>query len=169
MAVDEGKLEECINRAVVDLRGAVNAVLMSSAMSWAYMRHSPRGRSFLSSLPETWGRTNATSGDGSTVRLRAATSHTSGYLQVLAQRRAGIVYGQPQRPHRSAWRQPADAGCFMWVTAPSITLRQRAKDAGVTNARFEVRLREIVIDGGGFSSMRRAVQTPFNFVLEAKP
>ena len=33
----------------------------------------------------------------------------------------------------------------------------------------EARLREIVVDGGGFRRFRRATQTPFNLVLEARP
>jgi SAM-dependent methyltransferase len=33
----------------------------------------------------------------------------------------------------------------------------------------EARLREVVVSGGGFSRLRRATQTPFNLVLEAKP
>jgi SAM-dependent methyltransferase len=33
----------------------------------------------------------------------------------------------------------------------------------------ERRLREIVVDGGGFTSFRRATETPFNIVLEARP
>jgi SAM-dependent methyltransferase len=33
----------------------------------------------------------------------------------------------------------------------------------------EKRLREIMIDQGGFSTMRRATETPFNIVLEARP
>ena len=33
----------------------------------------------------------------------------------------------------------------------------------------EKRLREIMVDQAGFSSMRRATETPFNIVLEAKP
>jgi 2-polyprenyl-3-methyl-5-hydroxy-6-metoxy-1,4-benzoquinol methylase len=33
----------------------------------------------------------------------------------------------------------------------------------------EVRLREVVVDGGGFTRFRRATETPFNFVLEARP
>lgn len=33
----------------------------------------------------------------------------------------------------------------------------------------EARLRDIVVDGGGFSRFRRAAQTPFNLVLEARP
>ena len=33
----------------------------------------------------------------------------------------------------------------------------------------EMRLREVVVDGGGFSRFRRATQTPFNMVLEARP
>jgi len=31
------------------------------------------------------------------------------------------------------------------------------------------RLREVVVSGGGFSRFRRAAETPFNFVLEARP
>ena len=33
----------------------------------------------------------------------------------------------------------------------------------------EARLREIVVDAGGFSRLRRAAETPFNLVLEARP
>ena len=33
----------------------------------------------------------------------------------------------------------------------------------------EAKLREVLIDQGGFSRMRRATQTPFNIVLEARP
>jgi 2-polyprenyl-3-methyl-5-hydroxy-6-metoxy-1,4-benzoquinol methylase len=33
----------------------------------------------------------------------------------------------------------------------------------------EKRLREVVVDGGGFTRFRRATQTPFNLILEARP
>jgi hypothetical protein len=33
----------------------------------------------------------------------------------------------------------------------------------------EARLRDIVVGGGGFTRFRRATQTPFNLVFEAKP
>jgi SAM-dependent methyltransferase len=33
----------------------------------------------------------------------------------------------------------------------------------------EKRLREVMVDGGGFKRFRRATQTPFNIVLEARP
>jgi SAM-dependent methyltransferase len=33
----------------------------------------------------------------------------------------------------------------------------------------EQRLREVVVDGGGFSRFRRAAETPFNLILEARP
>jgi SAM-dependent methyltransferase len=33
----------------------------------------------------------------------------------------------------------------------------------------EKRLREVIVDGGGFRRLRRATQTPFNMVLEARP
>lgn len=33
----------------------------------------------------------------------------------------------------------------------------------------EAKLREVVMSGGGFSRMRRATETPFNIVLEARP
>jgi hypothetical protein len=33
----------------------------------------------------------------------------------------------------------------------------------------EQRLRETIVDGGGFSRFRRAEETPFNMVLEARP
>lgn len=33
----------------------------------------------------------------------------------------------------------------------------------------EARLRQVIVDEGGFKSMRRAAQTPFNIVLEARP
>jgi hypothetical protein len=32
----------------------------------------------------------------------------------------------------------------------------------------EKRLRQVVVDGGGFTRFRRATETPFNLVLEAK-
>ena len=32
----------------------------------------------------------------------------------------------------------------------------------------EARLRDVVVAGGGFGKMRRATQTPFNLVLEAR-
>jgi hypothetical protein len=32
----------------------------------------------------------------------------------------------------------------------------------------EARLREVVVNGGGFAQLRRATQTPFNLVLEAR-
>ena len=33
----------------------------------------------------------------------------------------------------------------------------------------EARLREVVVAGGGFGSLRRATETPFNLILEARP
>ena len=33
----------------------------------------------------------------------------------------------------------------------------------------EKRLRDVIVDGGGFSRLRRATETPFNMVLEARP
>jgi SAM-dependent methyltransferase len=33
----------------------------------------------------------------------------------------------------------------------------------------EARLRDVVVDGGGFSEFRRATETPFNLVFEARP
>ncbi|BCX46735.1 SAM-dependent methyltransferase [Haloferula helveola] len=33
----------------------------------------------------------------------------------------------------------------------------------------ESRLREVIVDGAGFSTCRRAAETPFNLILEAKP
>jgi len=33
----------------------------------------------------------------------------------------------------------------------------------------EARLRDVIVAGGGFSRLRRATQTPFNLVLEARP
>jgi hypothetical protein len=33
----------------------------------------------------------------------------------------------------------------------------------------EARLRKVVVDQGGFGSFRRATETPFNLVLEARP
>jgi hypothetical protein len=33
----------------------------------------------------------------------------------------------------------------------------------------ERRLREVVVTGGGFGRFRRATETPFNLVLEARP
>ena len=33
----------------------------------------------------------------------------------------------------------------------------------------EARLRNVIVEQGGLSSVRRATETPFNIVLEAKP
>jgi hypothetical protein len=33
----------------------------------------------------------------------------------------------------------------------------------------EAKLREVVVAGGGFTRFRRATQTPFNLVFEARP
>jgi hypothetical protein len=33
----------------------------------------------------------------------------------------------------------------------------------------EKRLRQVVVDGGGFRRFRRAAETPFNIILEARP
>jgi hypothetical protein len=33
----------------------------------------------------------------------------------------------------------------------------------------EARLRQVVVEQGGFSRFRRATETPFNLVLEARP
>jgi hypothetical protein len=33
----------------------------------------------------------------------------------------------------------------------------------------ERRLRQVMVDDGGFSAFRRATETPFNIVLEARP
>jgi SAM-dependent methyltransferase len=33
----------------------------------------------------------------------------------------------------------------------------------------EKRLREVIVNGGGFRGLRRATQTPFNIILEARP
>jgi hypothetical protein len=33
----------------------------------------------------------------------------------------------------------------------------------------EARLREVIVAGGGFSQLRRATETPFNLILEARP
>jgi hypothetical protein len=33
----------------------------------------------------------------------------------------------------------------------------------------EARLRKVIVEGGGFARLRRATQTPFNLVLEARP
>jgi hypothetical protein len=33
----------------------------------------------------------------------------------------------------------------------------------------EKRLRQVIVEGGGFTQFRRATETPFNLVFEAKP
>ena len=40
---------------------------------------------------------------------------------------------------------------------------------GVSGLAVEARLCEAVVTGGGFSRFRRAAETPFNMVLEARP
>ncbi len=45
-----------------------------------------------------------------------------------------------------------------------------ARDGPALGAQAgEARLREVVVDGGGFTRFRRAAETPFNLVLEARP
>ena len=41
--------------------------------------------------------------------------------------------------------------------------------AGLYVEAGESRLREVVVTGGGFKRFRRATETPFNIVLEARP
>lgn len=43
------------------------------------------------------------------------------------------------------------------------------KGPGLGAQAGETRLREVVVGGGGFTRFRRATQTPFNMVLEARP
>jgi 2-polyprenyl-3-methyl-5-hydroxy-6-metoxy-1,4-benzoquinol methylase len=43
------------------------------------------------------------------------------------------------------------------------------KGPGLGAQAGETRLRKVIVEGGGFSRMRRATETPFNLVLEARP
>jgi hypothetical protein len=97
MALDEHKLHEFLGRALVDLGGPVNAVLMSIGDELGLLLY--YGASSLVCVPVSLARNGPALG--------------------------------------------AQAG--------------------------ERRLRDIMVDQGGFSTMRRATETPFNIVLEARP
>jgi SAM-dependent methyltransferase len=51
------------------------------------------------------------------------------------------------------------------------TPASRAQEVGLALGAQagEARLRQVIVDGGGFTRFRRATETPFNIVLEAKP
>jgi ubiquinone/menaquinone biosynthesis C-methylase UbiE len=51
------------------------------------------------------------------------------------------------------------------------TPASRAQEVGLALGAQagEARLRDVVVGGGGFSTFRRATETPFNIVFEAKP
>ena len=57
--------------------------------------------------------------------------------------------------------------CASSLVCVPVSLAQNGPALGAQAG--EKRLREIMIDQAGFSAMRRAAETPFNIVLEARP
>jgi len=76
----------------------------------------------------------------------------------LGLERQGRREPQPRRPHLLLRVDVA-------VRAPL----SRAPRTGSRRAGGEARLRDVVVRKGGFSRFRRAAETPFNLILEARP
>lgn len=60
---------------------------------------------------------------------------------------------------------------FYAASAQICTPASRSQEVGLALGAQagEARLREVVVDGSGFTRFRRATETPFNLVLEARP
>jgi hypothetical protein len=71
---------------------------------------------------------------------------------------------RPEENHNPVGRVFYSASTMLCVPH---SLSQRGPGLGAQAG--EARLRDVVVKGGGFSRMRRATQTPFNLVLEARP
>jgi SAM-dependent methyltransferase len=71
---------------------------------------------------------------------------------------------RPEQNHNPVGRVYYSASTMLCVPH---SLSQRGPGLGAQAG--EARLREIVVGAGGFSKMRRATETPFNLVLEARP
>jgi hypothetical protein len=65
------------------------------------------------------------------------------------------------------WPRPGSPGGASSLVCVPVSLARNGPALGAQAG--ERRLREIMVDQGGFSSMRRATETPFNIVLEAEP
>jgi len=75
-----------------------------------------------------------------------------------------IASDQPEENHNPVGRVFYSASALLCV-AHSLAHRGPALGAQAGEAR----LREIVVAEGGFTSFRRATETPFNMILEARP
>jgi 2-polyprenyl-3-methyl-5-hydroxy-6-metoxy-1,4-benzoquinol methylase len=71
---------------------------------------------------------------------------------------------KPEENHNAVGRVFYSASTMLCVPH---SLSQRGPALGAQAG--EARLRDVIVAGGGFSSLRRATQTPFNLVLEARP
>jgi len=71
---------------------------------------------------------------------------------------------RPEENHNAVGRVFYSASTMLCVPH---SLSQRGPALGAQAG--ETRLRDVIVAGGGFSTLRRATQTPFNLVLEARP
>jgi ubiquinone/menaquinone biosynthesis C-methylase UbiE len=71
---------------------------------------------------------------------------------------------RPEENHNPIGRVFYSASTMLCVPH---SLSQRGPALGAQAG--EARLRQVIVEGGGFSRLRRATQTPFNLVLEARP
>jgi 2-polyprenyl-3-methyl-5-hydroxy-6-metoxy-1,4-benzoquinol methylase len=71
---------------------------------------------------------------------------------------------RPEQNHNAVGRVFYSASTMLCVPH---SLSRRGPALGAQAG--EARLRDVIVTGGGFSTMRRATQTPFNLVLEARP
>ena len=65
--------------------------------------------------------------------------------------------------------QPGRARLLLGVDDAVRAALARASGPALGAQAGEARLREVVVDKGGFSRFRRATETPFNLILEARP
>jgi 2-polyprenyl-3-methyl-5-hydroxy-6-metoxy-1,4-benzoquinol methylase len=75
-----------------------------------------------------------------------------------------FAHDQAERNHNPVGRVFYSASTMLCVPH-SLSLKGPALGAQAGEAR----LRDVIVSGGGFSKMRRATETPFNIVLEARP
>jgi 2-polyprenyl-3-methyl-5-hydroxy-6-metoxy-1,4-benzoquinol methylase len=71
---------------------------------------------------------------------------------------------RPEQNHNPVGRLMYSASTMLCVPH---SLSQKGPALGAQAG--EARLRDVIVGGGGFSKLRRAAETPFNLVLEARP
>jgi 2-polyprenyl-3-methyl-5-hydroxy-6-metoxy-1,4-benzoquinol methylase len=71
---------------------------------------------------------------------------------------------RPEQNHNAVGRVFYSASTMLCVPH---SLSQRGPALGAQAG--EARLRQVVVEGGGFARLRRATETPFNLILEARP